>query len=171
MKKLKCVLFICVLLLSACYTNEAGYEPIGEFGSNQYTYEIATKVFKDGVENLRLVNFFHGEGKPGSKIFLKDNQQVFNRIDSVFYLPFNINSDTSVFCFERNDLKRDTIWLGYNRLMSTGWSHEVYTALRGIKIIKCSSGILIDSCLVSERNDLKRGTYIDLAVSLKLELK
>jgi hypothetical protein len=55
--------------------------------------------------------------------------------------------------------------------MSTGWSHEVYTALRGIKIIKCSSGILIDSCLVSDRNDLKRGTYIDLAVSLKLELK
>lgn len=167
---MKSLIVLCLLLLSACDTNEAGISP-GEFTSNQYTYELATKVFKGGAENLRLVNFFHGQGKADKKIFISDNRQVFNKIDSVFYLPFNINSDTSVFCFERKDLSRDTIWLGYKRTMTTGWSHEVYMALSAIEVIKCSSGIYMDSCLVSSRNDLRSGTYSNLKVELKVILK
>lgn len=168
---MKSLIVLCLLLLSACYTTEDDISPPGEFAVSQYTYEIATKVFKGGAENLRLVNFFHGQGKADKKIFISDNRQVFNKIDSVFYLPFNINSDTSVFCFERKDLSRDTIWLGYKRSMSIGWRQEVYMTLNGIKVIKCSSGIYMDSCLVSNRNDLKSGTYSFLEVELKVTLK
>lgn len=168
---MKQLLVLSLLCLISCDTNEAGYTPPGVFTSNQYTYEVSTKVFKNGIEDLRLVNFFHGAGKDVNKIFISDNRQVFGKIDSVFYLPFNIKSDTSVFCFERKDLSKDTIWLGYNRVMTTGWSHEVYMALRGIKILKCSSGIFLDSSSVSQRNDLRQGEYKDLKVELKIKLR
>ncbi len=168
---MKLLLILFLISLISCDTNEAGYTPPGIFTSNQYTYEVSAKVFKNGIEDLRLVNFFHGAEKDADKIFISDNRQVFDKIDSVFYLPFNIKSDTSIFCFERRDLTKDTICLGYNRVMTTGWSHEVYMALRGIKILKCSSGILLDSSTISQRNDLRQGEYMDLKVELKIKLR
>lgn len=50
---------------------------------------------------------------PLKKVYNVDQYLGSNEFDSVFMLPINLNSDTSVFCLQRKDLSVDTICFKY----------------------------------------------------------